>query len=136
MSAGVYFCVKACRIALPGSALFLISDFSGALEERALEHINRLARHLEITALHCADPLERQLPESGNYAVTDGESRARLYTGDRDLREAFTARFEGRLADLKQALGKLGIPLIEASTTDSPLGLLQDYYAGAGEVRR
>ena len=27
---------------------------------------------------------------------------------------------------------KLGIPLIEASTADSPLGILQAYYAGGG----
>ncbi len=124
------------RIARPGSALYLVSDFSGALEDDALEHINRLARHLEITAIHCSDPLERELPDSGTYAVTDGRSRARLYTGDRRLREAFHERFQQRLDTLQQALGKLGIPMIEASTGDSPLTLLQDYYAGTGERRR
>lgn len=119
------------RIARPGSSLFIISDFRGALTEESLEQAHSLARHLEITALHCSDPLERELPESGAYVVTDGESRATLFTGEHRLRESYTARYQHELASLRQSLGKLGIPMIEASTTDSPLGLLLAYYAGA-----
>ena len=119
------------RIARPGSSLFLISDFRGALSDASLEHIYSLGRHLEITALHCSDLLERELPDAGGYAVTDGQSRARLYTGESRLREAFAERFQRQLSELRQAYGKLGIPLIEADTTDSPLGVLQAYYAGS-----
>lgn len=124
------------RIARPGSTIYLVSDFIGAGDQEALEHMNRLARHLEITAIHCSDPLERSLPESGTYAVTDGQSRARLYTGDRKLRQAFSERFDQRFVALQQSLGKLGIPLIEASTADSPLALLQAYYASSAGARR
>jgi uncharacterized protein (DUF58 family) len=119
------------RIARPGSSLFLVSDFQGALEQESLEHLYSLARHLEITALHCSDPLERELPEAGGYAVTDGEARVRLYTGERHLREAFSRRYQQHLRSLRQEFGKLGIPLIEASTSTSPLGVLQAYYAGS-----
>ena len=117
------------RIAKPGSALFIISDFAGALEERALEHIYQLTRHMEVTALHCSDPLEAQLPGAGRYTVTDGHDKTELHTGDRRLRRAFAARFDGNLQALRSAYGKLGIPVIEASTADSPLALLQSYYA-------
>lgn len=119
------------RITRPGSSLFLISDFRGALSQAAREHIHSLGRHLEITALHCSDPLEHELPEAGGYAVTDGQSRVRLYTGESRLREAFSGRFRQQLNELRGAYGKLGIPLIEASTADSPLGVLQAYYAGS-----
>ena len=120
------------RIARPGSSLFLVSDFQGAQTEAALEHLYSLARRLEITALHCSDPLERELPPAGGYAVTDGESRARLFTGDSHLRDTYSNRYQQQLDDLRQSLGKLGIPLIEAGTGDSPLGVLQAYYAGNG----
>ncbi len=117
------------RIARPGSSLFLVSDFRGALDDGAREQLYQLARHLEITALHCFDPLEAALPEAGRYAVTDGESRVQLFTGDERLREAFAQRFSAQRETLRQSLGKLGIPLIESSTADSPLGILQAYYA-------
>jgi uncharacterized protein (DUF58 family) len=118
------------RIARPGSSVFLVSDFRGALEERALEQLYQLGRHLEITALHCSDPLEQALPEAGRYTVTDGSARAQLFTGDRQVRDSFAEGFDSQLAALRQSLGKLGIPLIAASTAESPLGILQAYYAG------
>ena len=118
------------RIARPGSSVFIVSDFGGSLTEASLEQIYSLARHLEITALHCSDPMEQELPSSGGYVVTDGESRAKLFTGENRLRESYAARYQHKLTSLRQALGKLGIPMIEASTTDSPLGVLLAYYAG------
>lgn len=123
------------RIARPGSSLYIVSDFHGALDEAATEQLDRLARHLEITALHCSDPLERRLPDSGRYAVTDGQRRAQLFTGDRQLQSQFASRFQQQLDSLQQALGRLGIPLIEASTDESPLAQLQAYYAGTGARR-
>jgi uncharacterized protein (DUF58 family) len=120
------------RIARPGSSLFLVSDFSGAQTENAMEHMYSLARRMEITALHCSDALERELPGAGSYAVTDGESRAQLFTGDSGLRDAFAGRYRQQLDTLRQSLGRLGVPLIEASTDESPLGILQAYYAGNG----
>jgi uncharacterized protein (DUF58 family) len=120
------------RIARPGSALFIISDFSDALDERALEHIHQLSRHMEITALHCSDPLERELPPAGRYVVTDGTSRTDLQTGNRAIRQAFSQRFEEGLQQLQSQYGKLGIPVIEASTELSPLALLQSFYLEGG----
>ncbi len=120
------------RIARPGSSIFLISDFSGASEDDALEQLYQLGRHLEITALHCSDPLEQTLPDAGRYTVTDGSARAQLYTGNHRVREDFSQRFDAQLTALRQSLGKLGIPLIAASTSESPLGILQAYYAGGG----
>ncbi len=122
------------RIARPGSSLFLISDFRGALDEQAAEQLSRLGRHLEITAIHCSDPLERQLPQSGSYSVTNGDQRARLYTGDRRLRETFEQRYQDQLSALQQALGKVGIPMIQASTDASPLAQLQAYYGGGAHA--
>lgn len=124
------------RIARPGSSLFIVSDFSGAGDDEALEHIHQLARHLEITAIHCCDPLEQTLPVAGRYTVTNGEQRTHLHTGDRALRERFAARFRDQLNTLQAAYGRLGIPVITSSTDQSPQDLLQRYYADGAGVRR
>jgi len=117
------------RIARPGSAIFIISDFDGALDESALEHLYQLTRHMEITALHCSDPLEKALPGAGRYTVTDGIDLTDMHTGDKRLRQLFSERFEARQRALRAEYGKLGIPVIEASTDDAPLNVLQAYYA-------
>jgi uncharacterized protein (DUF58 family) len=124
------------RIAKPGSALFIISDFSDALEQRALEHIHQLSRHMEITALHCSDPLERELPPAGRYCVTDGSNRTDLQTGARSIRQAFSERFESGLQKLQSQYSQLGIPLIEARTDQSPLALLQSFYLEGSRAPR
>jgi uncharacterized protein (DUF58 family) len=116
------------RIAKPGSAIFIVSDFQGALDGRAMEHLYQLSRHSEIAALFCTDPLEAQLPRGGSYTVTDGQQRSRLHTGDNSLRSAFSARFNNAVQQLRTDYGQLGIPLIEASTAESPLKRLHTYY--------
>ena len=98
--------------------------------------LHQLARHLEITAIHCSDPLEQSLPVAGRYTVTNGEQRTRLYTGDRALREQFAARFQDQFDSLQAAYSRLGIPVITASTDQSPQDLLQRYYAGGSGARR
>jgi len=124
------------RIAKPGCAIFIISDFTDALQESAMEHIYQLSRHMEITAIHCSDPLERALPRAGRYTVTNGTERTDLLTGKAALGSSFSDRFDNFLSELRSSYRKLGIPVIEASTDQSPLLLLQSYYANAGRARR
>jgi uncharacterized protein (DUF58 family) len=124
------------RIAKPGSAIFIVSDFSRALEEAAMEHLYQLSRHMEITAIHCSDPLERMLPAAGRYTVTDGDNRTDLLTGSAAMQSSYREHFDNSLAALRSAYGKLGVPVIEAGTDDAPLHLLQSYYSGGGSSRR
>ena len=121
------------RIARPGSSLFLISDFRGADDDHAQEHLYQLAQHTEITALACSDPLEQTLPRAGRYAVTDGIERSELATADRRLRVSYQQHAEQRAQTLGKNLQRLGIPLLHASTGQAPFVLLQTYY---GESRR
>ena len=115
------------RIARPGSSLFLVSDFRGAGDEHAREHLFQLAQHTEITAIGCSDPMESELPRAGNYAVTDGELRSELQTADRRLRKRYRQQFEGQREGLSRDLMRLGLPLLQATTNRAPFGLLQDY---------
>ena len=121
------------RIARPGSAIFLVSDFHGADHELAREHLFQLSQHTEITAVCCSDPLEGELPRSGRYAVTDGEQRSELHTADRKLRSSYRARFTQRQDILSQDFRRLGIPVLQAETNAAPFTLLRQYY---GDPRR
>jgi uncharacterized protein (DUF58 family) len=118
------------RIARPGSSLFLISDFRGASHERAREHLFELAKHTELTAVACSDPLESELPRAGTYAVTDGISRSELHTGDQRLRREYRQRLLQQHDLLRSDLLRLGVPLLAASTDRPPFTLLRDYYGG------
>ncbi len=116
------------RVARPGSSVFLISDFDGAASEAAREELFQLARHTEITALHCSDPLEAQLPPAGQYTVTNGRERIELDTTEQQLQNRFAVEFLERRNLLKDQFQRLGIPLLMASTDDAPLALLRRVY--------
>ena len=116
------------RIAKPGSNIYLVSDFLGADSENARKHLFQLAQHTQVTALACSDPLEAQLPRGGRYAVTDGEQRSELNTGDRFLRRDYSDTFDSAQKLLQQNMAKLGIPVLQASTAEAPFTLLQTYY--------
>lgn len=118
------------RIVRPGSSLYLISDFAGANTERAQEHLYQLAQHTELTAFACTDPLEQQLPRAGLYAVTNGQARAQLSTGDKRTRQHFATAAKEAARDLQRGFRRLGIPLLNFSTCEAPLPLLQRYYGG------
>jgi len=121
------------RIARPGSSLFLISDFRGASQQHAQEHLFELAKHTELTAVACSDPLELELPRAGVYAVTDGSHRSELRTGDTQLQLQYRQRQAQQREQLSSHLLKLGIPLLQANTDRAPFPLLQNFY---GETRR
>ncbi|MFK8042581.1 DUF58 domain-containing protein [Congregibacter sp.] len=119
------------RVARPGSSVFLISDFEGAEQDEAREELFQLARHVEITAIHCSDPLEAELPPAGRYSVTDGDKRAELDTGMPGLSQRFAELYSQRLEGHQQQLQRLGIPMLRGSTTQAPLTLLRNIYGGS-----
>lgn len=121
------------RIARPGNSLFLISDFRGADQPRAQEHLFELAKHTELTAVACNDPLEFELPRAGTYAVTDGRLRSELRTGDRQLQLQYQHQQQLQRTLLAHNLQQLGVPLLQAVTDQAPFTLLQKFY---GDRRR
>lgn len=116
------------RIAKPGSAIYIISDFAGFDDEEVQQHLYQLSRHCEITALFVYDPLERDLPSAGQYTVTDGQQRRHIDTSTHTLRQTYAERFNEQLQSLHQELAKTSIPLIEVGTYQPPLKRLMEFY--------
>ena len=121
------------KVARPGTRVFVVSDFAGAETEDAAQGLFQLAQHTELVGIHCADPLESNLPLAGTYAVTDGRDRSELHTADRSLRKSFAQHVQARRDTLSSRLLRRGVPLIWASTEQAPFGVLQTYY---GDTRR
>jgi len=118
------------RIARPGASLVIISDFDGLMQQRAQEHLFQLSRHVELTALHCTDPLEQELPPPGDYVVTDGLQRSALSTGAKALRSSYAREAGDYQAAIADALRRVGAPCRRVTTDDSPFQVLRDLYGG------
>jgi uncharacterized protein (DUF58 family) len=124
------------RIAKPGSAIYIISDFAGLNEGDCSKHLYQLSRHCEITGLFVYDPMEKQLPPPGTYTVTDGQRQQLIHTGGRQARQRYAQHFEQRHNALQQQLAKLGIPLIDIGTEQPPLQRLLHYYGAQNKRPR
>lgn len=115
------------RIAKPGSAVFIISDFhdwSSACEEQLF----LLARHTDVNLIHCYDSLERVLPQGGNFTITDGSERHQVAGADRQIQQHFKDHFEQRLHRVTQCCQQLAVPLLSFNTDDDTLGRLRELY--------
>lgn len=78
-------CAKMRRLAKPGSAVFIISDFA-YVSETLKQHISRLSRHCEVIAYRITDPFEHTLPTvptPQEVVLTDGASRQKVVLGDK-----------------------------------------------------
>lgn len=108
------------RIARPGSALYLISDFQD-YDSECQEQLYLLARHTDVTLFLVTDPLEQALPAKGLLTVSDGRQRLQIAAGDRHLRESFHAHYLERFELLKKQSQKLKIPLYSFSTAEDEI---------------
>jgi len=103
------------------SAVFVVSDF---ISESGWEApLARLAQRHDVVAVRLYDPLEMTLPELGLVLMQDAETGEQIFvdTGARGFRARFEAAAQRREAELRAALGRVGIDTLELST-DAELG--------------
>ncbi len=124
--------VRLRQVTRPGSLLILFSDFR-FVDAACRAQLVELARHNEVMLVHCYDPLERELPLSGRYRVTDGVDDVEIDGDQRDLRDAYRGRYQQQHDLLERLCGELGLHWIEISTADDMLQRLQ---SGLGMLRR
>ncbi|MCG8379483.1 MAG: DUF58 domain-containing protein [Proteobacteria bacterium] len=105
------------RVARPGSRVFLLSDFRGMDPATALQLL-QISRQCEVVMVFLYDPLERELPESGRYRMSDGSMERVIDTAEREFLQKYHARFADRLQQLKEISSRGRIRLLQVSTTD------------------
>ncbi|GGF71847.1 DUF58 domain-containing protein [Alteromonas lipolytica] len=96
------------RLAKPGSLVYIISDFL-QLDERALQHLQHISRHCEVSALAVTDPLERELPVTSRLQqvnVTNGTQQQTWLLGDRRLASHYSSSQQARWQAVESHLNK------------------------------
>lgn len=114
------------RVAKPGTQIYLISDFYG-MDEQCSALLRDLAMHCEIIAIDIFDPLEADLPKSGQYWVSNGQRSMQINSNSRKTRQHYQEDFASHRQAIAQLLGKYQIPLIPISTADTAIDVLQQY---------
>jgi uncharacterized protein (DUF58 family) len=112
------------KVARPGSLIFMISDFR-EMNHSAETRLANIARHSDVVMIHITDPIETQLPERGQYQVSDGDKIIRLNTADRSLRNTYQHRFDAHRTQLQKLCRQNRMYYLSISTQDDVLLSLQ-----------
>ena len=105
------------RIAKPGCALFIISDFHD-IDPLAEQQLFELARHTDITLIHVYDQLERQLISNSALTISNGNERMQLAANEKAFQQAYTNQFDQQLEQLTNICKRMRIPLLSYATQD------------------
>ena len=107
----------------------MLSDFISEPYEKALQHA---ARKHDLVGIQVYDQHDRDLPDMGLIQVIDAETKGMrwLDTGDRSVREQYTAAFEGHKQYCVQSFRKSGASLMRARTNEDYVKVLQGFFKG------
>ena len=108
------------RLAKPGSAVYIVSDFHD-FDAECEKQLHTLARHTDTSLLHVWDPLEQYLPRFGDLTITDGQQRLAISAGDQTVRARYQEHFQQHFDQLQTACQKLNLALFSFSTQTDEL---------------
>ncbi len=115
------------RIAKPGCALFIISDFHDHNKE-CEQQLFELARHTDVTLIHVYDPLEKHLTSNTRLTVSNGQARLQLPTDENAFQQAYNTAYTERLDEVILSSKRLGITLMSYATTDNVQHALRERF--------
>ena len=114
------------RLIRPGTALFVLSDFSD-FNDDAAKLLTGLGRHAEITLFWITDPLEFDLDLSGRLGMSDGRS-TRSIDVSRELRERYRSERLAQRERLERAARRSRSRLVQVDTAQEPIAFLRKLY--------
>ncbi|WP_086932454.1 DUF58 domain-containing protein [Agarilytica rhodophyticola] len=123
------------RIAKPGSAVFLISDFHD-FNRRCQEPLSILARHNDVTMLQVYDDLEKNLPANKSLSISDGTHKINIAGQSHDFSDNFAKSFEQNRFAIRKACNQSGINFASFSVAKSLGGLVQDLFSTRRKTKR
>ncbi|MGX5174239.1 DUF58 domain-containing protein [Aliikangiella sp. IMCC44653] len=87
-------------LAKPGTLIHIVSDFN-QFDESCQRHLSKLSQHTDIHCVLVNDPIEKQLPPSGIYGISDGVNQGVLNTGLQGIQKDYKLAFLNRLNTIK-----------------------------------
>jgi uncharacterized protein (DUF58 family) len=102
----------------PGSLVYVFSDFSG-FDGECRKHLFQLSKQNQVKAYLVTDPLEQEVPSSGRYSVSDGNSTTWIDAGNKQTRKIYASTFEKQYEALAAELRLCRVSLKILSTVDN-----------------
>lgn len=106
------------RVSRPGSLLVIATDWRD-FDDSTEKQLMKLAQHNTLLLFFVYDPLEKELPPPGVYAVTSGESVLAMDSRSTARRTSYAQAFEARKARVHAAANKIQSTCIDLCTTDT-----------------
>lgn len=122
------------RVAKPGSAVFIISDFHD-FNEACREPLSILSRHCDLTAVHIYDPLEESLPADKFLSITNGQQKLNIAGQSHKFLDGYHKSFEQQRLALKQACGQSRTNFASTSVANSVESLIHDFFCSRRKRR-
>jgi uncharacterized protein (DUF58 family) len=117
---------RAREVLRPGSLVFVICD-ERAISDAAEQQLSLLSRHCDLLMLPLSDPLDRALPAAGLLRFAERGAQLELDTLNPDLRQAYRAQGEARVARWELLAQKLRVLCIPLSTQSEIVEQLREY---------
>ena len=95
----------------------VISDFDG-LDEQGRKILLELRQHNDVICALVHDPSATELPESGDYVITDGELQVELKLADKRVHRRVHEAAKGRISWVLDTLHEINIPVIPLNTVE------------------
>ena len=105
------------HVVQPGSLVYVFSDFYG-FEGECRKHLFQLSKQNHVKAYLVIDPLEKEAPSAGRYAMSDGNKTAWINTGNKQTRQIYASTFDDQLKRLAAELRICRVSLEVLSTVD------------------
>ncbi|PHQ26651.1 DUF58 domain-containing protein [Marinobacter guineae] len=124
---------EARRVAHTGSRIFVISDFLEISPETG-KLLGALARHNAVSALRVVDPLEKELPKAGRFAVAGPDGPVWFDAANPRFQRAWhekVAHHEGQLQDCFRTSGVIAATV---STGEDPAVALKSLLGPGGRI--
>ena len=116
------------RVIRPGSLIFILSDFT-TFDQQTINNLRLLNRHNDLISFFVYDPLEKNPPnKKGTYPVSDGINCGTWNIQSNLQSQSYQEHFFNHHQEIKNALLKQGIPLIDICTEDQPVTILNETF--------
>jgi uncharacterized protein (DUF58 family) len=113
------------RVARPGSRIELFSDLN-QWDAEVEKQLAVLSRQSQICIYFVFDPLETELPQSGNFRLSDGQADLTIATGSDRIRQLYRHNFTELLERVTSFCASHRIALHQIATSDDPQQILQN----------
>lgn len=124
---------EARRVAHTGSRIFVISDFLEISPDTG-KLLGALARHNSVSALRVLDPLEKELPKTGRFAVAGPTGPVWFDAANPRFQQAWHAKVASHQRQLEDCFRTSGVIAASVSTGEDPATALKALLGPGGRI--